>query len=176
MSAYGFAVHDEIVALSGLAPAAQKRALDRIFAQLLPELRLFARRWCRSSGDLGLYYVEDIVQETAEELLVILRQFVQGTAHQKVAGWDSYLYRVAERKAHRFFISSAVTPLSGRTAVERRARKIRRTVAKLSLDLGHMPAADDVVEVLNADARSRRANPEKQGALVSQAEVRSYLS
>lgn len=164
-----------IKALPYIPQEFRKAQASRIAGAIFPMVQAWAPGLTRACGDTRLSKVEDVAQVAALAVVETLQEFVEGEKHQHVDDWLPYLYRTARYSALRFFKSSAVTPQSGRTSLERRVARIPVTVDRLRHELMREPTAPEVVDAHNAAMRARQANPSKHGSLISLHEARAFL-
>lgn len=164
--------HDRMVSdLAAIRSAATPLARDRLieaflkkYAALLERLaRGFSSRphitWANDGGDLIA-----IVTEVAWRMLLDV-----GTAAETPPEAFAGVLASASRSAIRGEVESGkFTTLGGATGAQRRQRSMRTTAAVFLVEHGRHPSIEELVDSHNKRSRSGRANPVKQGALVSE--------
>ena len=149
---------------------------SRIAGALYPVISSWAPGLTRKCGDVRLTHVEDAAQVAAMAVVETLQEYAAGAKHQHVVDWMPYLHGVARNCVSKYFKSSAVTPTSGRTNLERRVARIPGTVDRLRAELMREPTAVEVVDSHNAMMRARQVNAAKHGSLISLHEARAFVS
>ena len=147
----------------------------RIAGMLYPQLQSWSPGLARKSGDAQGREVEDISQVVALVIVEVLREYAAGTKHQSVDRWFPYIYRLIQFSVQRYYRSGAVTPMAGRSGLERRVARIPQAIEQLHRELGRPPTAEEVVESHNRAMYARQANPVKHGSLISVYDVKAFL-
>lgn len=140
---------------------AAERALNERLRALDPAIRQWAVHCCLAHADRHLAHVDDVANLMRWECAERLRRTSDAEPSRAL------LRRIAERAGGRYFHSSARTGLSGATGAARRASRVRATTAELTSTLGREPTTREVIDAVNARARSTRIDPVKQGALIA---------
>lgn len=153
----------------------RKMIVNEIMALMLPHFRAWAPQFCRKNGDTNYRHREDLTSVAAERVLEVLNESLEPGKHENVENWYAYLYGVTSYAVLAYFNSSDVTVAGGMTALMRRQRLVARTREELRSQLGREPEAQEIIDAHNAKMRSRRSNPEKQGALVELADLENIL-
>jgi hypothetical protein len=145
----------------------------RIVGWLFPQIRKWSMSWSRQTGDQMFRFSEELSQEGAVAILEVLKE--HGQCQKHVDRWMGFLYRVGQNAAHRFIKSSAVQPLSGLVNHERRLARLSHTLSIVRHELGREPSPEELVGRHNSEMHHRRANPKKQGALITLADAAAVL-
>jgi hypothetical protein len=149
--------------------------VNEIMALMLPHFRAWAPQFCRKNGDTTYRHREDLTSVAAERVLEVLNESLLPGKHENVENWYSYLYGVTSYAVLAYFNSSDVTVAAGMTSLMRRQRLVARTREELRGKLGREPEPQEIIDAHNAKMRTRRSNPEKQGALVELADLENIL-
>lgn len=149
--------------------------IEKIIVLLYSHFANWAPTFCRINGDIGGNHRDDVVSVVAERVLCILRESTEPGKHENVDNWYSYLYASGRYASLAYFNSSKVTPSSGMVSVVRKQRHIARVKEVLRGRLGREPDHQEVMDAANADMRSRRSNPEKQGVLVDLSDLKVII-
>lgn len=156
--------------------AEQGRPAERLLASIIQMMEGHVRNWsprfCRVGGDVYGQHLDDIYSVSMERIITMLREARDTDRHLSVENWYSYLYGSCRHASLAYFHSSEVTAASGMTSAMRRQRHVARIRADLRSSLHREPTDVEIIEAANANMRARRANPEKQGALVDLSDLR----
>lgn len=149
-------------------PRRRERAACGILREEQPRLRAIAHRCCRYRG---LDWARDgddlvgIVTEVAWELLESI-----GSGGLVPESWDGLLFSRAAAAIRAWAQSGAVTGVGGMSGAMRRRVLAHRTRVALAQSLGREPTWQEIQEHANAAQRASRSDPEKSGALLTEAD------
>jgi hypothetical protein len=142
---------------------ATARALNERLRALDATIRQWAVYCCLVHADRRLVHVDDVANLMRWECSRELHRTAEDGLDDPS---QAYLRRVAARAGDRYFHSSARTGLSGATGAARRASRANLTTTALTATLGREPTSREVIDAVNAHARTTRVDPVKQGALI----------
>jgi hypothetical protein len=117
--------------------------------------------------------IAQIVAQTAFEM--ILDMLKRPEQLEEFGSFDSVLKTRSRYAVGAYLRSSAHTPLSGMSNVERRRAQIARTRNNLRDELGHDPDDDQVIEKTNERLIATNKDPKRSGFLVSRDDLDSNV-
>ncbi|WP_159604635.1 hypothetical protein [Agromyces humi] len=162
-----------INAARGTSDADMNRALSRLLRDFAGHIWGWTQTACRQHGDRQMMYSDDVYNVISLDVAQALRKEIVEATEPPIVNYYSYLQKIAQRSAFAFFHSSERTGFSSASGASRRLSKINKTRKELTISLGREPSDIEVVEEVNRQAYATRKDPQKQGALVTLADLRT---
>ncbi|MFE6966679.1 hypothetical protein ACFVAJ_16345 [Agromyces sp. NPDC057679] len=156
-----------------LESADVNRSLNRMLRDFSGHIWGWTRDACRSHGDRQMMYSDDVYNVISLEVSEAIRKELESPNDPPIMNYYSFFKRIAERAAFAFFHSSERTGFSSASGASRRLSKINKTRKELTISLGREPSDQEVVDEVNRLAYATRKDPQKQGALVTLADLRT---
>ena len=160
-------------------------ARDRERKDLINDF-LFARKqvFLRHAGQLCHHFrqsrntmFEDIAQIVAQTAFeMILEMLRKPELIDEIVSFEAVLKTRAQYATYQWLRSSAVTPMSGMSNVERRRSLLAKTRASMTAENGVAPTDDEVIEETNRRLHETNKDPKRSGFLVSKADLSSSVS
>lgn len=166
---------DELRDLAELPPDSRARrlGLDAFFRARMSAFSQRATVVCRQYRlDLDRHH-SDVVSIVLEAALTLIGDLLDDARKlETVRSFEAYLSTYIRAAMKSYTGSTAMMAASGMQSVSRRRIRFEKTKADMQQRLGREPTDREVIEEANADARRTRANPGKQGIVLSDADAR----
>jgi len=168
-----WAVASELVALSD--DAQRKELVARTTGKFAADhvIEVWGRSIARSynRGDDW----QEISQIVAETITKVLLGLTADHSYLNGGHIASRLFMAAKSEVSRWLDSAAMTIASGMSGISRRYRRAGIARAQLMTEFGREPTTAEIIEFANTQARKTHANPEKDGVLISAADIDGTL-
>lgn len=147
--------------------------LDAFFRARRSEYKRYAYIVCTQYRLPPDRHFDDVLSLVLESALKLVRDLLDDREGklERVRSFEGYLSTYVRAAMKGYTGSHAVTAASGMHSVARRRTRYEKTRAELMSELGREPAIDEVVEAANREAHRTRANPQKQGILLTRADA-----